>query len=178
MRRSVMAIHAIHRPDLVMADVIRECFLSENGHYPLRIRQPHPRNLLTLLIRCNVLHTVSDRHVPVNATDRTVGWIAATHFEDHAYRKRRVRPVAEEKVECPVQVADKFSRPMALVTGLLSRAKVADRRLNRTRELVEQRRIKRAFGGRTGDAARTMWPRDRCDSLHTPRARADHADRS
>jgi hypothetical protein len=41
-----MAVHAVHRPDMVVSKVVREGFFGKNSDNTLRIGQPHPWSFL------------------------------------------------------------------------------------------------------------------------------------
>src|SRR5690349_14697283 len=101
MRRTVMAVDTVHAPDVEVLPFVR----LERGarievfrHSPLRIFDPHPRDLLPLRIGGAVIYDVGDVHVPVNAGGDAGRRAAAAGADQHLDLSRRVALVVAETV--------------------------------------------------------------------------------
>ena len=140
-RRPVVAIHAVHPPDLGCIDFVLEVRRAEFGDHSLLISHAHPGDGLARFVAGDVFDLVADVHVPVNAAHRSVRRIAAAHLHQQPHCIRCVRFVGEIMLIDALEIADEFLRPVALLAGFLGGAQVLDRRLDWARKFVERDRV-------------------------------------
>jgi len=142
--RAVVAVDAVHHARLGRADLggfQRAVARLKHGDFAVLVSQPHPRDDLTFLVAGDVLNLVGDRHVPVDASDRTELGITTADFHQHLDRPRRILFVWQIMLECALGCAIEFLRPVALLAGLARRPQVLDRCRDRAGILVRQCRV-------------------------------------
>src|SRR5687767_6467631 len=83
----------------------------------ISISYPHPRNLLTLVVRRNVVDRVGDIHVPVNSCDLARGRTAAADAQQHARLSQRVLFVVSVVIEDFQLRAEELFGPVTLLAG-------------------------------------------------------------
>ena len=144
MRGTVVAVDAVH----AVLRSIRDLLAGERGvlriifrHMPLQVFHVDISNHLSFNISRNISNFVGNVHVPMNAFGRAGGWISAASLDQHADLSRRVLFVAGVVGEDFELRSIKFPGPMALLTSLLRRTQIVDRRLNRARIGVEDRLV-------------------------------------
>src|SRR5208283_10114 len=137
MRRTVVAVHAIHFADFKPGDVVGELRGAINRNDTLLVGDPYPGDLLPGHIRCNVFHLVPHDHVPVDAADRAAGRVGAPDFDREPDGIRRVGCVALKIIERAVEIAAEFLRPVTLFAGFARRTQVFDGRGDGPRIFVE-----------------------------------------
>src|SRR5450631_1118298 len=128
MRRTVVAIHAVHFADFKTGDVVGEFRLAKDRDDTLRVNGSHPGNLLPGRIRGDVFHLVADHHVPVNAADRATGRVRSADLDGEPDGVGRVGCVTLKITERAVQVAREFLGPMTLFAGVARRSQTLDGR--------------------------------------------------
>lgn len=85
MGRPVVAVHAVHFADFVLANIVGELRVAVDGNHSSGIGEADPGDVLTSFVRGNILDPVADRHVPVNAAHRTMARVAASDFQNQSY---------------------------------------------------------------------------------------------
>src|SRR5207249_8989801 len=134
-RRPAVTIHAIHSPNLMVCEVVFEIRITVLSSHALSICHSHPRDMKKLVVGGDVFDLVRDVHVPVNSAHRTICSIAAAHVEQKPNSEWRVLLVGKIMLKRPIDVADVFLRPMALLTDRWSRTRIVWE-MNRAIEII------------------------------------------
>src|SRR6185369_5785929 len=108
----------------------------------LLVLDPHPRNYLSLFVRCDVIDRVGDIHVPVNSCDHASVATTTTHVDEHSCLTKRVLFVVRIVIENFYLRAKELLRPVALFARLRGRTQIVNRRSDGTRIFLERDRIK------------------------------------
>src|SRR6185436_16424352 len=96
MCRAIVTIHAVHASNGGRIDLIRAVGGTKLRYGPLSISEANPRNLLSAIIRSNVLDLIADIHVPMDPADGPMSRIRPTHFHQHSNFMDAVGLIAEE----------------------------------------------------------------------------------
>lgn len=122
MRRAVVAVDAVHGTHLELRRIILEVFGAEFGDGSVGFSDTKPGDNLAFGVCSDVFDFIGDIHVPVDAADGTVLWIASSDAEQHADAIVGVIVIGEKVVVSSFEITGEFLGPMTLLAGFLGGA--------------------------------------------------------
>src|SRR5829696_6062801 len=141
MRRSIVAIHAIHGAHFVFRRIVLEIRTTIFGGYAVTACEANPGNGLAFFVRGDVFNLVAEIHVPMDPADRAVGRRASADMEQEADGKRSVGFIREKVGVGAIQITHVLLGPMTLFAGLLGWAKILYWRFDGALDVARERAI-------------------------------------
>ena len=140
MRGPIVTVHAVHAAARSLGDLILIAIRTLSvilRYMTLHISDMNVGYHLPLLVGGNIFDLIGNVHMPVNAFRSTCGRIATPRLDEHTDLTGGVAFIAGKMGEDFELGTIEFTRPMALLTGVLRRAQVMHGRRDRPRKRVE-----------------------------------------